>query len=414
MLARRFDIAVLGAGMVGVSTAIYLRRRGLSVALVDRRGPGEETSHGNAGIIQREGVHPYLFPRSLPKILSYALNRSVDAHYQLSSLPHIAPFLWRYFRASAPEKARETLQANIPLFARCLDTHGELAGAAGAEHLISRDGWIAAYRGQESTRRGEKQQRELVDLGIDAAMLTPSALAELEPHINASLFSGAVHYRDPWAVSDPGALAKSYAQLFEKEGGVFVTGDAMSASRNGATWQVAAIAAEQIVVALGPWSKPFLDRLGLSLPMGIKRGYHRHYAARGNAVLAHPVVDDDNGFVLAPMARGIRLTTGAEFARHEAPATPVQIARAEPIARALFPLGETVDAQPWLGSRPVFPDLREAIGRAPGLDGVWLNTGHAHHGLTLGPATGLLLAQMIAGETPYTDPSPYSPQRFLR
>jgi D-amino-acid dehydrogenase len=148
--------------------------------------------------------------------------------------------------------------------------------------------------------------------------------------------------------------------------------------------------------------------------MGVKRGYHRHYAARGNAVLTRPVVDDDNGFVLAPMVRGIRLTSGAEFARQDAPPTPVQIARAEPIARGLFPLGETVDAQSWLGSRPVFPDLREAIGRAPGLDGVWLNFGHAHHGLTLGPATGLLLAQMIAGETPYTDPTPYSAERFGR
>lgn len=413
-MADRFDVAVLGAGMVGVSTAIYLRRRGLSVALVDRRGAGEETSHGNAGIIQREGVHPYVFPRSIAKIAAYALNRNVDAHYHLSSLPHIAPFLWRYFRASAPERARETLRANIPLFARCLDTHGELASAAGADHLISRNGWIAAYRGEKSTRRGEAQQRELVDLGIDAAMLTPAELSELEPHLNTDVLSGAVHYRDPWTVSDPGALAKAYARLFEKEGGVFVSGDAMAATRNGAVWQVAGIAADQIIVALGPWSKPFLDRLGLDLPMGVKRGYHRHYAAKGNAVLTRPVVDDDNGFVLAPMVRGIRLTSGAEFATQDAPPTPVQIARAEPIARGFFPLAETVDAQAWLGSRPVFPDLREAIGRAPGLEGVWLNFGHAHHGLTLGPATGLLLAQMIAGETPYTDPASYSAERFRR
>ncbi len=170
-MAEQFDVAVLGAGIVGVSTAIHLRRRGLSVALVDRREPGEETSHGNAGIIQREGVHPYVFPRSLPKILSYALNRSVDAHYQLSSLMHVAPFLWRYFKDSAPAKARETLAANIPLFARCLDTHGELIEASGADHLIARNGWIAGYRTDAALRAAEDRRAELSALGIDAAML---------------------------------------------------------------------------------------------------------------------------------------------------------------------------------------------------------------------------------------------------
>ncbi|HSO46537.1 MAG TPA: FAD-binding oxidoreductase, partial [Rhizobiaceae bacterium] len=135
---------------------------------------------------------------------------------------------------------------------------------------------------------------------------------------------------------------------------------------------------------------------------------------KGTAVLTRPVAADHYGFVLAPMSRGIRLTSGAEFARHDAKSTPVQLARAEPHARGLFPLGESVDKEAWMGARPVFPDLRPAIGKAPGLDGVWLNFGHAHHGLTLGPATGLLLAQMMSGAEPFTDASPYSAARFAR
>jgi D-amino-acid dehydrogenase len=170
-------------------------------------------------------------------------------------------------------------------------------------------------------------------------------------------------------------------------------------------------------VALGPWSKAFMDSLGLRLPMGFKRGYHRHFAGSGAARLKRPVFDSENGYVLAPMARGIRLATGAEFARLDAPKNPVQIEMTLPLARKIFPLGETVDDEAWMGARPVMPDMLPVIGSveglSPGLSGVFANFGHAHHGLTLGPATGKLLAQIVTGETPFCDPSPYSPRRFV-
>jgi D-amino-acid dehydrogenase len=149
-----------------------------------------------------------------------------------------------------------------------------------------------------------------------------------------------------------------------------------------------------------------------SIPLGIKRGYHLHLAPRGNAVLNHPVLDSDLGYLLAPMNRGIRLTTGVEFARRDAPPTPIQIERALPRARALFPLGEAVDAKPWMGARPCLPDMVPVIGKAPRHAGLWFDFGHQHHGLTLGPATGRLLAEMMTGETPFADPTPYAAARF--
>ncbi|GIL02903.1 MAG: D-amino-acid dehydrogenase [Alphaproteobacteria bacterium] len=409
-----FDVAVLGAGMVGVASAIHLARRGASVVLVDRRGPGEETSHGNAGIIQREGVHPYLFPRSPLKLVQYAMNLRPEAHYQLASLPAVAPFLWRYWRASAPGQARRTLAANIPLFAACLETHGELAAEAGAEALIARQGWLRLLRAPAAVAEAQVQLAELRALGLDAVLLSPSETGRLEPHLATGELAGAVHYRDPWTVSDPGALVRAYARLFERLGGTIRQADASKARRDGGHWRIGdGLVAGRIVVALGPWSKAFLAARGLKLPMGVKRGYHRHYRPAGAGVLNRPVVDDANGFVLAPMAAGIRLTTGAEFARLEAPATPVQLARCLPIARRLFDLGEPVEAEAWLGARPVMPDMLPVIGEAPGLPGAFLNFGHAHHGFTLGPASGRLLAQMMAGETPFCDPSPYSAGRFL-
>jgi len=408
------DVAVLGAGMVGISTALHLQARGASVALIDRRGPGEETSFGNAGIIQREGVHPYLFPRDWRRLMRTALGRGTDARYQLASLPHVAGFIWRYFRASTPQQARRTLAANIPLFERCLTEHGALIEPSEAGNLIAKGGWIALFRREERARKGEPEIAELKGMGLDVSMLTPAEFSRLEPHVATTQLAAAVHYRDPWTVSDPGALAKAYAALFAARGGKLVTADARTARRDGSLWRIdGAVEAERIVVALGPWSKPFLDALGLRLPMGIKRGYHRHYRPGPRAGLSRPVIDEEMGFVLAPMARGIRLTTGAEFAALDAPARPVQVERCLPLARQWLDIADSPDAQAWLGARPVFPDLLPAIGEAPGLAGAYLNFGHAHHGLTLGPATGRLLAEIMSGQTPFTDPAPYSAARFL-
>jgi D-amino-acid dehydrogenase len=152
--------------------------------------------------------------------------------------------------------------------------------------------------------------------------------------------------------------------------------------------------------------------LGYSIPLSVKRGYHVHLEPRGNAVLNHPTLDSDLGYLLAPMNRGIRLTTGVEFARRDAPPTPVQIERALPRARALFPLGATIDAKPWKGARPCLPDMLPVIGKAPRHAGLWFDFGHQHHGLTLGPVTGRLLAEMMTGETPFADPKPFAVERF--
>ena len=112
------------------------------------------------------------------------------------------------------------------------------------------------------------------------------------------------------------------------------------------------------------------------------------------------------------MEQGIRLTTGAEFADRDAKPTPVQFDRLMPAARELFPLGDEVEAQPWMGSRPCFADSRPVIGRAPKQPGLWLDYGHAHWGLTLGPASGRHIAEMMTGATPFCDPKPYSAERF--
>jgi D-amino-acid dehydrogenase len=416
MAELKADVLVLGAGMVGVSAALHLQRRGRDVILIDRQElAGEGTSFGNAGLIESASVFPYMFPRDFTQILQYAFNRAPQVRYQISDLPDFLPWLVRYFLASSPDRALHSAMAELPLIRRSLIEHEALIAEAEVPELLRRTGWIKLFRSDATLASAVGDFERAKQYGVEGEVLDRQAIAAREPNLTGE-FAGAVYFSQPGFVPDPGGLAKAYAALFKRKGGRFLIGDARSLERQPGGWRVAgkasAAVAREAVVALGPWSDLVFRPLGYSIPLGVKRGYHLHLAPRGNAVLNSPVLDSDLGYLLAPMNRGIRLTTGVEFARRDAPPTPIQLERALPRAHALFPLGDAIDAKPWMGARPCLPDMLPVIGKAPGHPGLWFDFGHQHHGLTLGPATGRLLAEMMTSETPFADPRPFAAERF--
>ncbi len=414
MSTLQADVVVLGAGMVGVSVAVHLQKRGKQVVMIDRRHPGEETSYGNGGLVQREAVFPHPFPRSVAELRRIARNRSVDAYYHLSALPGLLRPLFAYWRNSEPRRYAEIAAQWITLIATCAGEHQTLAEEAGSTVLLRPVGFIRAYNDAATLEADLAKAERARDFGVNSIALTPAKLAEMEPHLSNG-FIGALHWTDPYAVNDPHALTLSYAALFERLGGQFAIGDATTLRRNGAGWRVTAddgsvVEAEDAIVALGIWSGGVTRHFGYMPPLFGKRGYHLHFKPRGNAGLTRPVAS--NGFLLAPMRQGIRLTTGAEFARGAAQPSPVQLARAEPIARSIFPLGDAVEPAPWMGVRPCTPDMLPIIGRIPSQPHLWGAFGHAHQGFTLGPTTGRLLAEMMTGDAPFVDPSPFRADRF--
>ena len=416
MTELKADILVLCAGMVGVSAALHLEQRGRDVVLVDKHElAGEETSFGNAGLIECASVFPHMFPRDLTQLFRYALNRSAQVRYRVADLPDFLPWLVRYFIASSPDRALQSAMAEWPLIRRSLVEHEALIAEAGVPELLRRTGWIKLFRSQATLSKAADDLQRAKHYGIEGELLDEKAIAAREPHLSGN-FAGAIYLPAPGFVPDPGGLAKAYASLFQRKGGRFLVADARTLENRSGLWRVAArndaAVAREVVLALGPWSDLVLGPLGYSVPLGVKRGYHLHLAPRGNAVLHHPVLDSDRGYLLAPMNRGIRLTTGVEFARRDASPNPIQLQRALPHAHSLFPLGEPVDAKAWSGARPCLPDMRPVIGKAPRHTGLWFDFGHQHHGLTLGPATGRLLAEMMTGEAPFADPSPFAIERF--
>ena len=411
----RTDIIVLGAGIVGTSVALHLVKRGLKVALVDKRGPGEETSYGNSGVIVGGTVSPTAFPRSLKKLLQVALKRAPEANYHFRDLLNVAPWLLAYRGFSTTEKLRESATRVLPLMRVSIAAHKELLAESGALGYLRENGWISLYRTDPAFVAMQANLEFGETIGVHAQTLDTAGTLALEPSLSP-VFRHAVLWPDVASLSNPLMVTRAYAARFVALGGTLVKGDARSLRRTGGAWRVDTgnghLEAAQAVVALGPWSSDVLEPLGIRLPLGIKRGYHRHYATLGNAALARPVVDMEYGYVLSPMEQGIRLTTGVEFAARDALPTPVQFDRVLPHASELFPLGAHNESTTWLGRRPNMPDSLPVIGRAPRQDGLWLAFGHGHWGLTLGPVTGRLIAEMMTGETPFTDPAPFRAERF--
>lgn len=405
---------VLGGGMVGVSTALHLQRRGWSVTLVDRKALGQETSYGNTGIIQGEAVRPYPMPRDFVSLARIITGRSNDVRYRMASLPQHVEALLRYWWNSAPGRHRKAIVAWARLIAYAIPEHDILIREANADNLIRRAGYRLLHRDPAALElaiaTAEENRREF---GVQFRVLNGNELAKVEPLLRDDL-PGAIHWLEPWTVSDPGALVSAYADLFQRQGGSIVSGDAATLKQTASGWSVhtaeGRLDASSVVVALGPWSPDLVRKYGYRIPLVRKRGYHMHY--QGGSSLDLPLIDIANGFAMAPMAKGIRVTTGAELTGADAPPTPVQLARAEASARELLHLGTRVDPEPWYGTRPCTPDMLPVLGPSANYPGLWMNFGHGHQGFTLGPATGRLLAELMSGETPSIDASPYDPGRF--
>jgi D-amino-acid dehydrogenase len=314
----------------------------------------------------------------------------------------------------APKRHREAIAAWARLIAYAIPEHDVLIREAHADNLIRRAGYRLLHRDPAALElaiaTAEETRR---DFGVQFRVLSGGEVAKAEPLLRDDL-PGAIHWLEPWTVSDPGGLVSAYAELFRRLGGTILSGDAETLEQTASGWSVdtaeGRVDAASVVISLGPWSPDLVRKYGYRIPLVRKRGYHMHY--QGGSSLNLPMVDTARGYAMAPMAKGIRITTGAELTSLEAPATPVQLANAEAAARELIDLGNRVEPEPWFGTRPCSPDMLPLLGPVPQHRGLWTNFGHGHQGFTLGPATARLLAEMMSGETPEIDVAPYRPDRF--
>ncbi|KZM49299.1 FAD-binding oxidoreductase [Labrenzia sp. OB1] len=418
---QSFEVMVLGAGIVGVSTALHLRRLGLDVALIDRTHPGLEASYGNAGIVQRNGFVPHAVPSRVRELMWVLFGQSSAVSYDVGTLFRLLPWLRRYHAASGPRGAELYSRVVAPLRALAVQEHLDLARSANADRFYRQGGWLHLHRSAASYSRSDTERYYARVYGVAYEELSAGEIGMLEPGLKITgrraASVKAVHWTESCSVSNPGAVVDAFWRTFIQEGGRYFRADAAKLQRKRGGWRLdgerGTVFAGNAVIALGAWSQDIMKALGENYPLAIKRGYHMHYRPLSGASLSRPLVDVDNGLVLTPTDNGIRLTTGVELVERDAPPNPKIVAIARRRAEDLMPLGAPLQDTPWMGSRPCLPDSLPVVGASPTIPGLWVNFGHGHDGFTLGPITGRLLAEMIAGKAPVLDPAGLSPLRFM-
>jgi D-amino-acid dehydrogenase len=413
---KQVDVAVLGAGIVGVSAGIAAQQRGLSVVVIDRREPGSETSYGNAGIISSGSILPLNRPSLWSALPSYLGNTSAalrwDPVWVMRNLDWVVRFLGN---AAMPSRTRPRAAALHGLIGASLKLHRDWIVKAGAGNRIRETGWLKAWR-VEATEAAKQEQAFLAEFGIKSELLDRQAISALEPNILPVYKTGLLHTQTA-SVDSPGEVTKAYARMLAGNGGEVRQADikAIEAKDNG--WRVVlgdgAISARHVVVALGPWSADILRPLGYRVPLAVERGYHQEFTPNPARSLQRPIHDSDGGFLMTPMENGIRVTSGVELTDRDAPSSLAQLDMVVPLARGVVEFGSAV-AEPWRGARPTLPDSLPMIGQAPRHQGLWLAFGNQHIGFTTGPATGSAVAAMIAGEAPSFDVAAFAPSRYLR
>ncbi|WP_310620373.1 NAD(P)/FAD-dependent oxidoreductase [Flexibacterium corallicola] len=391
------DILVLGAGMVGISSALALQERGHHVTVLDRREPGMETSYGNAGIIQAEAAEPYALPRDLATLTRYVLGLSNDVSWTLKGVVTQAPALIRYFHNSSPKRLTAIAQNYSQLISAACKDHAPLIEAVHADNLITRQGLWYMYRHERDLEKAALDlERMNHAYGVQSRVLDGQACRTEEPALTHTP-AGAIHWQQSWSCSNPAQLTRQYAELFTQRGGTVATCQVQQLVKSTRGWRVLTsegeFTSEYVVVALGPWSPALLKPLGYRISMVYKRGYHGHYKAP--VPLQRPILDVDNGVVAATMSKGLRVSTGAALVSREDHANPQQLVRGVSGLSDLLEIGPRIKEPQWFGTRPCLPDMLPLVGPVPNHHGLFLNFGHGHQGFTLGPTTARILASSI-------------------
>ena len=408
-------IAIVGAGIVGVSTAIWLQRDGHDVTLIDRAGPAEGTSYGNGGVLASCSNVPVTGPGLIRKAPRMALDPNQPLFLKWGYLPRLMPWLVKYLGHANAEDTRRIARAIGAIVGDSLADHLALAEGTGAEKWIAPSDYLYVYNARENYEADAFAWGLRAENGITWDELDGPEFTEYDP-VFAPELDFAVRMKDHGRITDPGAYVKDLARHFEAQGGRILKGEVTDVVRETGAVTGVKIGGETlpcsaVLIATGVWSKPLAKALGVNVPMESERGYHLELW-EPSFMPKSPVMVASGKFVATPMDGRLRFAGVVEFGGLEAPPSQAPLELLKKNGLAAFPGLTWAKETEWMGHRPAPSDSIPIIGEVPGAKGAFLGFGHHHIGLTAGPKTGRLLAQLIAGKKPNIDVSAYSPSRF--
>lgn len=408
-------VAIVGAGIVGVATAIWLQRDGHQVTLIDRAGPGEGASFGNGGVLASCAMVPVTGPGLLRKAPFMLMDRNQPLFLKLGYLPRLLPWLRQYLSHANEPDTRRISSAIAGVVGDSLAEHQALAAGTGAEKWIVPSDYLYLYSHRAAFEGDALAWDIRKSHGVVWEELEGQALRDFDP-VYAPEQSFGVRMGDHGRIADPGKYVKDLAAHVEANGGEIVTGNVTGFARSGDTVTGVRIGERTLdcdaaLLATGAWAGPLARGLGLKVPLESERGYHLELW-EPSVMPRCPVMIASGKFVATPMEGRLRLAGIVELGGLVAPPSRAPFELLRRAARAAMPGLTWQRETEWMGHRPATTDSIPVLGAVPGLTGAYTAFGHHHIGMTSGPKTGRLMAQVIAGRQPNLDLGAYSPARF--
>jgi len=408
-------ITVIGAGIVGVCTALSLREKGANVRLIDRDPPGSATSFGNAGVVSPWSCVPQSMPGIWKKIPSLLFKSDGPVAVKLAHWPRFFPWALRFLKSGRAPKVWQTSKAMHALVGTNIEIYRRHLAGTGHEALLQDSWYVQAFRTSVPPGPDSLGWQLRDSIGAPMELVDGDELREIEPAL-APDFKGALVIKDQARVTAPGRLCEVLAEKFARMGGEIVRAEVRTikhAPEDG--WFIETDQATErsaiVVLTAGAWSARLLSPLGISVPLEAERGYHVLFKNPG-VTLSHSVMDMEAMFVASSMEMGLRSAGTAEFAGLDA---PINKRRGDTIARhtrRMLPGLTDQEPEIWMGPRPSMPDSLPCIGEVPGHPNLLTAFGHSHYGLGMAPMTGQLVAELATGQQPNTDLAPYRIDRF--
>ncbi len=412
--SHKKQIIVVGSGIAGVSTALWLQRFGENVTLMDRSAPGEGTSFGNAGVLAACSITPVTAPKMVSKLPGYLLNPNFPLYVIWEKLPYIVPFLVRYLLHANDADTRRISRGLTEIVADSIMQHRDLAHGTKAEKWLHDSKYIFAYESRKAFENDGYVWSIRTGAGFEPQIVEGQEVKEILPGTGNNINLLAVMDSHGF-ITNPGQYVKDLAMTFREQGGTFIKAQVKDFSKSGD--KISSVETDQgsfdctdLVITAGIWSKDLMRKLGVNVPMESERGYH--ILLRSPSTMPPcPIMVASGKFVMTPMAMGLRCAGILEFGGLTAPPSkkPLQIIKRH--VRSTYPELEWEDTEEWLGHRPAPCDSLPFIGQV-GESRIYTGFGHHHIGLTSGPKTGRILAELIAKNQFMIDISPYFPRRF--
>jgi D-amino-acid dehydrogenase len=409
-------VTIIGAGIVGAATAHSLLDAGHHVTLIDPGGKTGRASDGNAGWIAHTDIMPLASPKVWRNLPRWLLDPMGPLTVRPRYLPHLTPWLIRFFLASSPRRIEAGMKAIRSINAEALPAWRTRLEGLGLTHYLQERGILSVWRNEASFLSGKDIISKQRAFGIAVDELDPGELRQLEPALRG--VASALIYPDACHVADPGALAADLMRLAIERGARHVPEQALAMDAGADAIEVRTdgdvglVSSDRVIIAAGIWSKLLAAQLGDKIPLDTERGYNATFPP-GSFGLGRPIMFEGEGFVTTPLGIGDRVGGAVEFAGIEAePDHRRSDVMIERLKRFLPHLDPMLPSRRWMGFRPSVPDSLPVIGKASRHDGIIYAFGHGHHGLTQAAVTARMVAEMIDGRPGLIDPTPFSAARF--